>query len=103
MQTSYLRLSLNHVAEGGTTAEEVISTVRTAQAFGVQNILATLYETYIGKAHVYDLKAAAWRGGIYGIFFFIIYGGYGLGTFFSLTLSHLILMVISFLIRYHSH
>ncbi|KAI0252878.1 ABC transporter type 1, transmembrane domain-containing protein, partial [Lactifluus subvellereus] len=34
--SKYMQLSLKHVAEGGTLAEEVVSTIRTAQAFGTQ-------------------------------------------------------------------
>lgn len=74
-----VRLSLKHVAEGGSLAEEVISTVRTAQAFGTQKTLAALYDVAIGKAGDVDAKAAVWHGGGLASFFFIIYAAYGLG------------------------
>jgi ATP-binding cassette subfamily B (MDR/TAP) protein 1 len=67
------------VAEGGNLAEEVISTIRTAQAFGTQTTLANLYDTYIGESREMDLKAAVWQGGGLSVFFFIIYAAYGLG------------------------
>ena len=67
------------MAESGSLAEEVISTIRTAQAFGTQKTLANLYDTYIEKSHQVDLKAAAWHGGGLSIFFFVIYAAYGLG------------------------
>jgi hypothetical protein len=41
------RISLRHVAEGGTLAEEVISTVRTAQAVGAQKFLSNMYDEHI--------------------------------------------------------
>lgn len=78
--TLYVRLSLKHVAEGGNMAEEVISTVRTAQAFGTQAILAGLYDAFIDKSLNVDMKAAIWHGGGLGVFFFVIYSAYGLGT-----------------------
>jgi len=62
-------------------AEEVISTVRTAQAFGTQHTLSSHYEGHIVKARDLDIKSAMWRGGALGVFFFIIYGAYGLGMF----------------------
>lgn len=67
------------MAEGGTLAEEVISTVRTAQAFGTQKILSDLYDTHIASAFQADMKGAAWHGGGLGVFFFVIYSAYALG------------------------
>ncbi len=60
-------------------AEEVISTVRTAQAFGTQPVLAELYDTHINKSRGVDMKAAIWHGGGLAIFFFVIYNAYALG------------------------
>lgn len=74
---------MKHVAEGGSLAEEVISTVRTAQAFGTQNILAGLYNVDIQKALKVDMKASVANGGSLGAFFFILYAAYGLGTVYS--------------------
>jgi ATP-binding cassette subfamily B (MDR/TAP) protein 1 len=73
-----LRLSLKHVADGGSLAEEVISTVRTAQAFGTQATLSTLYDTHIDESRKVDLKAAIWHGGGLAVFFFVIYSAYAL-------------------------
>ncbi|GBE85042.1 hypothetical protein SCP_0702280 [Sparassis crispa] len=47
----YMKLSLAYVADSGTLAEEVFSMVRTAQAFGTQEVLsdrvvAVMYEIY---------------------------------------------------------
>ena len=70
------------MAEGGTLAEEVISTIRTAQAFGIQKILSELYDKHITSAFQADMKGAAWHGGGLGVFFFVIYNAYALGTLF---------------------
>ena len=72
-------MSLEYVADGGSLAEEVISTVRTAQAFGTQKTLATMYDVHVNKSLVVELKSALWNGGGLGFFFFVIYGAYGLG------------------------
>ncbi|KAI0643098.1 P-loop containing nucleoside triphosphate hydrolase protein [Trametes meyenii] len=84
--SAYMTLSLQHVAEGGTIAEEVISTVRTAQAFGTQHVLAGLYDERVDKSREVDLKAAVWHGFGLSFFFFVIYGGYGLAFNFGTTL-----------------
>lgn len=84
--TGYMQLSLKHVAEGGTLAEEVISTVRTAQAFGTQSILSGLYNAHIDKSQNVDMKAAVWQGGGLAVFFFVIYGAYALAFHFGTTL-----------------
>ena len=73
------RLSLGHIAEGATFAEEVISTIRTAQAFGTQKTLSDLYDQRVYPAFQADMKAATWNGAGLGLFFFIMYSAYGLG------------------------
>lgn len=60
-------------------AEEVISTVRTAHAFGTQKTLGGLYNAHIELSQGKDMKAAAWNGGGLAVFFFVIYSAYGLG------------------------
>ncbi|KIK69504.1 hypothetical protein GYMLUDRAFT_33870 [Collybiopsis luxurians FD-317 M1] len=84
--SKYMQMSLKAVAEGGTLAEEVISTVRTAQAFGTQSILSKLYDTHIEKSEQVDSKAAVFHGGGLAVFFFIIYSSYGLAFSFGTTL-----------------
>lgn len=70
---------MKHVANGGSLAEEVISTIRTAQAFGTQRTLSGLYNGHVNKSLEVDMKAAVWHGGGLAVFFFVIYGAYGLG------------------------
>ena len=47
---------LDHIAAGGTLAEEGLSTIRTAKAFGAQKALSDLYNVHIDKAHLLNLK-----------------------------------------------
>ena len=75
----YFRLSLKETAEGGSLAEEVISTIRTAQAFGTQPVLEGLYNKYVARALTVDLKATRWYGLSFTFFFFIMYSSYALG------------------------
>ncbi|KAJ1303401.1 hypothetical protein OPQ81_011593 [Rhizoctonia solani] len=85
--STYMQLSLQSVsAGGGTLAEEVISTVRTAHAFGTQMTLAERYDVFINKAYGFDNKAAVIQGCGLGVFFFVIYGAYGLAFYYGTTL-----------------
>jgi len=81
--SKYMQLSLKHVANGGTLAEEVISTIRTAQAFGTQSTLTSLYGSHIDQSLHVDMLAAAWLGGGLSVFFFVIYNGYALAFHFG--------------------
>jgi ATP-binding cassette subfamily B (MDR/TAP) protein 1 len=76
-----LRLSLKHVAEGGTIAEETVSTIRTAHAFGTQHALASLYDAAVQKAYLVECRLAVSQGIGLGMFFFAMYAAYGLGEF----------------------
>jgi ATP-binding cassette subfamily B (MDR/TAP) protein 1 len=67
------------VAEGGSIAEEVIATIRTAQAFGTQRVLSGIYDLRINDSLRVDLKMAAVHGSSMSVFFFVIYAGYALG------------------------
>ncbi|KAF7346412.1 hypothetical protein MSAN_01869100 [Mycena sanguinolenta] len=82
----YMQLSLKHVAESGSLAEEVISTVRTAQAFGTQKVLSNLYDEHIVQSENADLKSAVIHGAGLSVFFFIIYNSYALAFSFGTTL-----------------
>ncbi|KAI0282942.1 P-loop containing nucleoside triphosphate hydrolase protein [Russula brevipes] len=54
--SKYMQLSLKHVAEGGTLAEEIVSTIRTAHAFGTQKVLSSLYDVPTQKAHAMERR-----------------------------------------------
>ena len=76
---TYSRLSLKHIAEGGAIVEEIVSTVRTAQAFGTQKVLASLYDVPAQKANAMERRIAVAHGIGLSCFFFSIYAAYGLG------------------------
>ncbi|KAJ7111081.1 P-loop containing nucleoside triphosphate hydrolase protein [Mycena epipterygia] len=76
----YTELSLKHIAEGGTLAEETISTIRTAHAFGTQETLAMLYDGFANKARAVDIKTATLSGGGLGAFYFAVFSSYGLAN-----------------------
>ncbi|KZP29744.1 P-loop containing nucleoside triphosphate hydrolase protein [Athelia psychrophila] len=84
--SGYTAFSLRHISAGGTVAEEVIGTIRTAQAFGIQKVLAELYDTHVEESRKVDAKAAMWQGGGLAFSFFVIYSAYGLSFNFGATL-----------------
>ncbi|KAF7979346.1 hypothetical protein HWV62_42775 [Athelia sp. TMB] len=86
LMSRWIQASLGFIAEGGTLAEEVISSVRTAQAFGSQKILAKLYNDKNAKATKIDLKTAIVNGVGLGCFYFIVYAAYGLAFYYGTTL-----------------
>jgi ATP-binding cassette subfamily B (MDR/TAP) protein 1 len=77
---------LDHGAKAGTLAEEVISTIRTAQAFGTQKILGRLYGVHLQKSHDLDGKMSLVQGIGMALFFFVIYAAYALAFSFGATL-----------------
>ncbi|KAL5326481.1 hypothetical protein ACEPPN_004167 [Leptodophora sp. 'Broadleaf-Isolate-01'] len=74
----YSKQSLASYAEGGTIAEEVISSIRNATAFGTQDKLARQYDAHLANAEKYGYKVkfalAIMVGGMFGV----IYLNYGL-------------------------
>jgi ATP-binding cassette, subfamily B (MDR/TAP), member 1 len=85
-RSKYMRISRQYISDSGSLAEEVISTIRTAQAFGTQKALANIYDIHIDKAKNADNQSAIWRGGGLAVFFFILYSAYGLAFSFGSTL-----------------
>ena len=71
--SKYKLASLGHIAEGGSVAEEVIGTIRTAQAFGSQNMLSKMYNTHITRSAQLEKKMAIVNGLGLSVFFFVIY------------------------------
>ncbi|KAL0563134.1 hypothetical protein V5O48_018942, partial [Marasmius crinis-equi] len=84
--SKYMQESLKHVADGGNLAEEVISTIRTTQAFGSQKILGSMYNIHVERARIVDVKAAVVHGIALAFFFFVIYSSYALAFSFGMTL-----------------
>ncbi|KAH7318851.1 P-loop containing nucleoside triphosphate hydrolase protein [Rhizoctonia solani] len=83
----YMQLSLRSSAGAGTLAEEVISTIRTARAFGTRITLSERYDVFVNRAAFYDCKAAVFQGCGMGVFFFVVYAAYGLAFHFGTTLN----------------
>ncbi|KAI6041410.1 ste6-like protein [Pisolithus marmoratus] len=83
---NYAQATLEYVGESGTIAEEVFSTVRTAQAFGSQNVLGALFNKKIDLIRAANSKSAIWNGAGLGVGFFVIYSAYALAFDFGTTL-----------------
>ncbi|KAI6010757.1 P-loop containing nucleoside triphosphate hydrolase protein [Pisolithus orientalis] len=84
--TKYVQEALQYVAESGTIAEEVISTIRTAQAFGSQKVLGGLFNKKMDSTRTVNAKAAIGNGCGLGFVFFIIFAAYALAFDFGTTL-----------------
>ncbi|KAK9348930.1 P-loop containing nucleoside triphosphate hydrolase protein [Lipomyces starkeyi] len=74
----YFRASLMGYSVGGTLAEEVISSVRNVQAFGVQDRLALDYDKYLAVTEKWGLKAGLALGAMIGAMWFAVYCNYSL-------------------------
>ena len=86
IQAKYRTKMLALIAEGGTLAEETISSIRTAHAFGTQKKLAALYDVPNKRALYYGKRTAFFTAcGLVG-FFFIIYAAYALAFWWGTTL-----------------
>ncbi|KDR82180.1 hypothetical protein GALMADRAFT_240715 [Galerina marginata CBS 339.88] len=83
---TYKQLSLKYTADAGTLAEEVIATVRTAQAFGTQYTLAGLYDGYVDLSLKVEVKSSIAHGCGLALFFFVLYSAYALAFSFGTTL-----------------
>lgn len=71
--------SLQSLAIGSTIAEEVISSIRTATAFGTHDRLAQQYETHLRTAEKYGIKMQIVQAGMIGSLYAIMFWNYGLG------------------------
>jgi ATP-binding cassette subfamily B (MDR/TAP) protein 1 len=77
------RRCLDHYAQGATFAEEVISTVRIAHAFGVQERLVEKYNNYLilaGKSAAVKSIVVAFQ---MFFIFFVIYGAESLASWYG--------------------
>lgn len=75
----FSKQSLQSYAVGGSVAEEVISSIRTATAFGTQERLAEQYETHLKVAEKYGVRLQIILAMMVGGMFGIMYLNYGLG------------------------
>ncbi|CAI4217577.1 unnamed protein product [Parascedosporium putredinis] len=74
----YNKQSLDAYAEGGSLAEEVISSVRNAIAFGTQDRLARQYDSHLARAEFFGFKVKAAIGVMVSGMMLILYLNYGL-------------------------
>ncbi|RDW84701.1 hypothetical protein BP6252_02291 [Coleophoma cylindrospora] len=74
----YSKQSLGSYALGGSVAEEVISSVRNAVAFGTQDKLARQYDMHLAEAEKWGKKNKMVLAVMIGCMFLIIYLNYGL-------------------------
>ena len=74
----YNKQSLQSYAAGGTVAEEVISSIRNAVAFGTQDKLARQYAQHLHVAEKFGLKLKITLGVMIGGMFWVLYLNYGL-------------------------
>lgn len=75
----YSKMSLESYGAGGTVAEEVISSIRNATAFGTQDKLAKQYESHLAEAEKWGTKNQVILGFMVGTMFGLMFSNYGLG------------------------
>ncbi|KAK1580500.1 ABC transporter [Colletotrichum navitas] len=74
----YSKQSIESYAQGGSLADEVISSIRNAIAFGTQDRLAKQYDVHLTKAEKYGYKVKAAIGIMVALMMTILYLNYGL-------------------------
>ena len=73
----YSKLSIGSYAQGGSVAEEVISSVRNAVAFGTQDRLAKQYDVHLQKAEAHGWRVKGTIGVMVAGMMWILYLNYG--------------------------
>ncbi|KAK1756016.1 P-loop containing nucleoside triphosphate hydrolase protein [Echria macrotheca] len=74
----FSRQNISAYAEGGTVAEEVISSVRNAIAFGTQDRLAKQYDVHLTKAEYWGFRLKSSLGIMIAGMMLVLYLNYGL-------------------------
>ncbi|KAF7535231.1 hypothetical protein G7054_g5537 [Neopestalotiopsis clavispora] len=98
--------SIEAYAQGGTVAEEVISSIRNAVAFGTQDRLAKQYDAHLTKAEKYGFKVKATIGFMVAGMMLLVYLNYGLSFWMgstylidgSIPLSKVLIIMMSVMI-----
>lgn len=75
----YSKKSLESYGVGGTVAEEVISSIRNATAFGTQEKLAQQYDTHLHEAKKWGVRLQTILGCMIGAMMGTVFLSYGLG------------------------
>jgi len=102
----YSKNSLESYAQGGSIAEEVISSIRNATAFGTQDKLARQYDAHLKEAEKWGYKKKFVLGIMIGFMFLIIYLNYGLAFWMGsrflvkgeISLSNILTILMSIMI-----
>ncbi|QSZ35150.1 hypothetical protein DSL72_008017 [Monilinia vaccinii-corymbosi] len=102
----YTKQSLGSYAVGGTIAEEVISSIRNASAFGTQEKLARQYVVHLDQAAKYGYKVKFTLSFMIGGMFLAIYLNYGLAFWMGsrflvsgeISLSNILTILMSIMI-----
>jgi ATP-binding cassette subfamily B (MDR/TAP) protein 1 len=102
----FSRQNISAYAEGGSVAEEVISSIRNAVAFGTQDRLAKQYDTHLTRAEFFGFRLKGTLGIMVAGMMCILYLNYGLafwsGSRFlvdrDVSLSNLLIVMMSVMI-----
>ncbi|KAH8803203.1 P-loop containing nucleoside triphosphate hydrolase protein [Xylogone sp. PMI_703] len=102
----FSKQSLESYALGGTVAEEVVSSIRNAVAFGTQDKLAREYDKHLKHAEHYGFKLKTVLGVMVGFMFMIIYLNYGLAFWMGsrylvkgeVSLSHILTILMAIML-----
>jgi ATP-binding cassette, subfamily B (MDR/TAP), member 1 len=89
--SKYEKEASKELASAATVAEEILSNVRTVQAYGNQDKLAQLYDKNLVALQRIKYKTRAVSALMIGTMFFVVYASYALGfcTIQKLALSNL--------------
>ncbi|KAI3400964.1 hypothetical protein diail_1172 [Diaporthe ilicicola] len=74
----YSKLNINSYALGGTVAEETLSSIRNAVAFGTQDRLAKLYDAHLIKAEFFGIRLKSAIAIMIGFLMLVMNWSYGL-------------------------
>ncbi|KAK9458193.1 P-loop containing nucleoside triphosphate hydrolase protein [Dipodascopsis uninucleata] len=75
----YFRNALEGASTGNSLAEEVFSSVRNVQAFGIQERLASMYDKYLEVSEFWGFRAGVALGSVTGIMWLGVYSNNALG------------------------
>ncbi|UKZ76888.1 hypothetical protein TrVFT333_004603 [Trichoderma virens FT-333] len=75
----FSKLSFQSFANGSTVAEEVISSIRTATAFGTHDRLARQYDSHLRAAEISGIKMQVIQAVMIGSLYAVMFWNYGLG------------------------
>ena len=67
------------LAAAATVAEEIISSIRTVQAYGSYDKLSQLYDTKLVNAELWGIKTQIGAAVMISTMYFSVYASYGLG------------------------